>query len=259
MQIIQNDSAIGAALNFDYQGGLKEKIIALQDFDDFIDGVNCDCDLIPESKDNSEHLSRIQFSENGFGCSLKWYKNKGKQYLLGRTFRKNFSNYYDYQNKYTDAYIKLEKVDKIIPSESSLIKARITATGIKKRKKEVEKLIINTLLDEDYEMVKKVIVNTKEVKLNFSDYSRVDRDRVSIYVDRKPVFLNKELLDDPFEIVLEMDKTVNCEVIFVTENLGTVLPNTAEMDIKAGKLNEKIDLTSERIKKKAVFIFKYVD
>jgi hypothetical protein len=255
MQIFQKDSVIGALINYDYTDQSQQQRIASINYNNFIDGINCDCNLIPKSNDSFESSNTFQFLERGFGYSLKWYKNGNKQYLIGRTFKRN--HIYLDQNEYTDRYIILEKIDKITSSQSLFIQKNITRDVVKQTVR--EKLIVKDLLDEEYEMVKKIFVNTKKVTLSFYDYSQIDLDKVTIYVDRKPIIINKILSDEPFEIVLEMDKKNTYEVIFVAENLGAISPNTAEMKIKAGRLKEDMDLTSERSKRKSVFIFKNID
>jgi len=224
--------------------------------------------------------------------SLKWSKIGNEEYLSGPaltygTFsggniklkkKGNLSStQYDFIKK--NAAVNTQKT----PAAASIVKPKVVVANTNKSKADnlhknvaiqtgsvqknntvlqpvSQKEDISDVLDlktRENKIEKTITVNSKQVELSIYDYGQIDHDIISVYVDKKPVLVKKELTKKPLIVNLEIDDNDNFhEVILVAENLGDIPPNTALMKIKAGNKKCEIKITSTE-EKNAVVIFKY--
>jgi hypothetical protein len=107
------------------------------------------------------------------------------------------------------------------------------------------------------EVVKTITVNTNEVTINVYDNGTIDRDTVSIYLDKKLIVSKQMLTTTPITVKLKFDDNSSYhELVMVAENLGEIPPNTSLMVVKAGDKEFEVRITSTE-QKNAVIIFRY--
>lgn len=105
------------------------------------------------------------------------------------------------------------------------------------------------------ELVREIKVDSGEIRLDFYDNGQIDGDTISVFVNKKPVIINRRLTEKPSTITIKVnaDETEH-EVVMVAENLGSIPPNTALMLVTAGLRRYQLYLTSTE-KKNAMVRF----
>ncbi len=102
--------------------------------------------------------------------------------------------------------------------------------------------------------INEVEVQNVNIKINLRDHGRVDGDIVSIYLNGEAV-VSKYLLtyrNKTFDLKLDPDKPN--DLFLYAHNLGKSPPNTVAIEIKDGRLSEKIILNSDLKKCEAILI-----
>ncbi|MFT4023379.1 MAG: hypothetical protein QM664_06315 [Flavihumibacter sp.] len=113
------------------------------------------------------------------------------------------------------------------------------------------------LKERDNELVKVIRVNTRQVTVSLYDNGTIDKDTVSVYLNKKLVVSNRMLSLTPIVINIELgDDNETQELVMVAENLGEIPPNTSLMVVKAGNQQFEVRITSTE-QKNAVVLFKY--
>jgi hypothetical protein len=107
------------------------------------------------------------------------------------------------------------------------------------------------------EVLRTITVNTNEVTINVYDNGTIDRDTVSIYLDKKLIVSKQMLTTTPITVKLKFDdNSAYHELVMVAENLGEIPPNTSLMVVKAGDKEFEVRITSTE-QKNGVIVFKY--
>jgi hypothetical protein len=107
------------------------------------------------------------------------------------------------------------------------------------------------------ELVKSLVVNTKEVTVDVYDNGAIDHDTISLYLDKKLVISKQMLTTAPIRVKIKLDENnAYHELVLVAENLGDIPPNTSLMVVKAGDKQYEVHISSTE-QKNAVIIFKY--
>lgn len=122
----------------------------------------------------------------------------------------------------------------------------------------IEEPQYDVLIDRENKLVNKIIVDDKNVLLEFYDNGEIDNDTISIFKDNKLVVDKRRLSTSPIRLNLKFDD-VNTyyEIITVAENLGDIPPNTALMVITYGNNKRReVFLTSDE-KTNAKVIIEY--
>jgi hypothetical protein len=79
-------------------------------------------------------------------------------------------------------------------------------------------------------------VTSKKIELRFYDNAQVDGDSIALFLNKKLIFKNIRLTDQPYTIFLDADELANDnELVMVAENLGSIPPNTSFMVAIVGK------------------------
>jgi hypothetical protein len=78
-----------------------------------------------------------------------------------------------------------------------------------------------------------------------------------VYLDGKPLVMNKMLSTVPIKVTLKMDET-NSEhtLVMVAENMGRIPPNTSLMIVQDGDKRYQVSITSTE-QKNAMVRFRY--
>lgn len=107
------------------------------------------------------------------------------------------------------------------------------------------------------ELVKTLIVNNEQVSVRLYDNGEVDGDTISVYMDGKPLLLNKGLSTQPITLTLKLDETNPDHVlVMVAENMGRMPPNTSLMIVQDGDKRYEVSITSTE-QKNAMVRFRY--
>lgn len=79
-------------------------------------------------------------------------------------------------------------------------------------------------------------ITSKKIELRFYDNAQVDGDSIALFLNRRLIFKNIRLTDQPYTIFLDADELENDnELVMVAENLGSIPPNTSFMIAIVGK------------------------
>ncbi len=137
------------------------------------------------------------------------------------------------------------------------IKNTTIAEPEKPKIKLIEPTNVKVLTERENKLATTVIVDSKEINIEFYDNGEIDNDSISVYLDNKLVINNERLSTKPITLNLKFDEQNNFyELITVAENLGDIPPNTALMVINYGRKREEVFLTSDD-RKNAKVIIKY--
>jgi hypothetical protein len=79
-------------------------------------------------------------------------------------------------------------------------------------------------------------ITDKKIELRFYDNAQVDGDSIALFLNKKLIFKNIRLTEQPYTIFLNADELDNDnELVMVAENLGSIPPNTSFMVAIVGK------------------------
>ncbi len=107
------------------------------------------------------------------------------------------------------------------------------------------------------ELVKEIVVSSKQLSITVYDNGEIDGDTVSVYLNGKVVLPKKRLSTVPLQLKLTLDEQQDLqELTFVAENLGRIPPNTALMIVDTGTQQYRLQVLSTD-KKNAVFRFRF--
>jgi hypothetical protein len=113
------------------------------------------------------------------------------------------------------------------------------------------------LISRENELVKEIRVDTGTIRLDFYDNGIIDGDTITVFVNNRPIVVNRMLTAKPITAFIRVDmRSPMQEVVMVAENLGTIPPNTALMIITAGNKRYKLLLSSSE-QKSAMVRFRY--
>lgn len=90
-----------------------------------------------------------------------------------------------------------------------------------------------------------VEVNTPILMLEIYDNADVDGDTATIFLNRKVIVEKRLLTDRPILKQIEIDTTMDNELILYAENLGTISPNTATLIVVDGRERHAVNLRSD--------------
>jgi hypothetical protein len=107
------------------------------------------------------------------------------------------------------------------------------------------------------ELVKEIVVSSKQLSITVYDNGEIDGDTVSVYLNGKVVLSKKRLSTVPLQLKLTLDEQQDLQdLTFVAENLGRIPPNTALMIVDTGAQQYRLQVLSTD-KKNAVFRFRF--
>ena len=106
--------------------------------------------------------------------------------------------------------------------------------------------------------IPKVIdVQGKNVKIQISDYEKVDGDVVSVYLNREKVIDKAEIRKRPIERTVRLSQLVQInEMVVYAHNLGKISPNTCMMTVDDGLSIQKVFIESS-LQKSALIYLRY--
>ena len=107
------------------------------------------------------------------------------------------------------------------------------------------------------EKIPEVKVDTGDVQLRFYDNATVDGDSISVRVNSKVVLSHHRLSEKPGTAIARVSlDTPMVEVEMIAENLGSIPPNTAFLEVISGSVYHRLFLVSTKNKSAKVrFIY----
>ncbi|MFY7964390.1 MAG: hypothetical protein ACOVO1_05810 [Chitinophagaceae bacterium] len=141
------------------------------------------------------------------------------------------------------------------PTTTYEVKKEVAMDNIKEKK--IAPPIDDVLKERENKLATTIIVDSKDVSIEFYDNGEIDNDSISVYQDNKLVINNQRLSTRPIVLNLKFDE-INTfyELITVAENLGDIPPNTALMVINYGRKRQEVFVTSDE-KRNAKVIVRY--
>ena len=107
------------------------------------------------------------------------------------------------------------------------------------------------------ELVQTLTVSSDEIIVRLYDNGEVDDDTVSVYLDGKPLALNKRLSTVPIILSLKMDEAnPDHTLVMYAENMGRIPPNTSLMIVQDGDRRYQVSIVSTE-QKNAMVRFRY--
>lgn len=124
--------------------------------------------------------------------------------------------------------------------------------------KEASKIIIpETTRSRENSLVRTLIVTKDDINIRLYDNGEVDGDTISVYLDGKPLLMNKRLSTKPISLTLKMDENnADHTLVMVAENMGRIPPNTSLMIVQDGDNRYQVSITSTE-QKNAMVRFRY--
>lgn len=107
------------------------------------------------------------------------------------------------------------------------------------------------------EKIPEIRVDTGEVRLRFYDNATVDGDSITVMVNKQVVLSHQLLSLQPATAMVKISlENPMVEVEMVAENLGSIPPNTAFLEVLAGTIYHRLFLVSTKTKSAKVrFIY----
>ncbi|MBC7743639.1 MAG: hypothetical protein H7096_00895 [Flavobacterium sp.] len=113
----------------------------------------------------------------------------------------------------------------------------------------------STFMETEPKKVTEIEVFSRDLKLQLSDYLRVDNDTVSVYLNRKLLAKDIRVSKRATIINFSLDPTLQRhEILLFAENLGQIPPNTSELLIVDGKFTHRVMIVSDKQKTAAVYL-----
>lgn len=118
-------------------------------------------------------------------------------------------------------------------------------------------VVPTTIRSRANELTQTFTVTNEEIVVRLYDNGEIDGDTISVYMDGKPIVLNKRLSTTPISVNVKLDsENPEHTLVMVAENLGTIPPNTSLMIVQDGDKRYQVSITST-IQKNAMVRFRY--
>ncbi|HXI00620.1 MAG TPA: hypothetical protein VNI52_10140 [Sphingobacteriaceae bacterium] len=104
-------------------------------------------------------------------------------------------------------------------------------------------------------VVKEIVVHNANLQLQLNDYSKVDNDTVSIYLNRNSIAKNIGISKRTAVVNFKLDTHISLhELLLYAENLGQIPPNTSSLLLVDGKRTHRILIESDKQKTAAIYL-----
>lgn len=103
--------------------------------------------------------------------------------------------------------------------------------------------------------VKEIVVHNANLQLHLIDYSKVDNDTVSIYLNRETLAKNIWISKRSAIVNFKLDTRLTFhELLLYAENLGKIPPNTSSLLLIDGQRVHRIRIESDKQKTAAIYL-----
>jgi hypothetical protein len=103
--------------------------------------------------------------------------------------------------------------------------------------------------------VREITVRNEKLQLQLNDYSQVDNDTVSVYLNRSPIAQNIWISKRAAVVNFKIDTRISLhELLLYAENLGKIPPNTSSLLIVDGPRTHRVQIESDKQKTAAIYL-----
>jgi hypothetical protein len=230
-------------------------------------------------KNFSEKLVEGEFqdwSENGTGLLLTRHDVSQSSYMVSmevgvRTFTPDWDRSFDFgfvahvpfETTYTDQYDFIQNNTSVGVSnttfEGSTYMLNLRYTWYAKPKMHIDTaappvdIYVQTDTTREIDVQESFTVHNKRVKVTVWDRNEVDGDIVTLFMNDELIKKDLTLKKRKKRFTVKLEPGSNILVMYA-ENLGTIPPNTAALQIKDGKKKRNVNLVSDNGKSGAVEI-----
>jgi len=121
-----------------------------------------------------------------------------------------------------------------------------------------KEVIPRVLVDRENNLVKTILTDKRELKIDLYDNGTIDNDTISIYHNNRLVAASQRLNFTPITFTIRSEPgETHHEIVVVAENLGDIPPNTALMVITSGGKDRIEIFLASNEKKNAKVIIDY--
>ncbi|MGI8950773.1 MAG: hypothetical protein ACR2FN_04210 [Chitinophagaceae bacterium] len=111
------------------------------------------------------------------------------------------------------------------------------------------------LKERENTLVKTVVTNSQDIKIELYDNGEIDGDIVTVYHNNQLLVDSKELTSEPITIHITADENnPHHEFVMVANNLGKIPPNTALMVLTTGGKRYELSIVSDEQKNAKVIV-----
>lgn len=115
---------------------------------------------------------------------------------------------------------------------------------------------IMNIMTREKEVVKQIVIDTSQIKIELYDNAEIDDDTVSVFLNNTLLLHKKRLTANALVLNFTAFPNTDYELMMYAENLGRIPPNTSLMIITAGKQRFELRISSSE-QKNAVVRFRY--
>jgi hypothetical protein len=113
------------------------------------------------------------------------------------------------------------------------------------------------LADREKEVIKELVFDTSQIKIDIYDNAEIDDDTVSVFLNNTLLLHKKRLTATALSLQVTAYPNTDYELMMYADNLGKIPPNTSLMIITAGTKRYELRISSSE-KKSAVVRFRYL-
>jgi hypothetical protein len=113
------------------------------------------------------------------------------------------------------------------------------------------------LADREKEVIKELVFDTSQIKIDIYDNAEIDDDTVSVFLNNTLLLYKKRLTATALSLQVTAYPNTDYELMMYADNLGKIPPNTSLMIITAGTKRYELRISSSE-KKSAVVRFRYL-
>lgn len=109
----------------------------------------------------------------------------------------------------------------------------------------IKKPIIKEYENRDKKVLKTIVVENDEFRVDLYDNGEIDGDSVSVFFNGKLMVTHQRLSDKPITLKIKLDPDVeDNDLVMFAENLGSIPPNTALMIVTVDDQRYEVRITS---------------
>lgn len=110
-------------------------------------------------------------------------------------------------------------------------------------------ILLRRTRESSFKDIPEIKVDTGTIRLDFYDNAVIDGDSITVKVNDRIVFSHQRLTAKPLTTFIKVDPyNTFYEVELIAENLGSIPPNTAVLQITAGEKFHRLFLSSSEAK-----------
>lgn len=210
-------------------------------------GTYFDATVVGFVREDKIHFDTFDISENRMPAGNRWCRPKATGFLVKNDT--SFSLHVTFESSLTCTVgpAMLEKkasesgVKKLAPPVTPLPPR--TQTAVIKKPDSI--LIVESFKARSRTVMNTISVTSDSIKVHFFDNGVIDGDSISIFINGKLEVAHVRLTSRKYTLNLKFEGSDEIDVAMFAENLGTIPPNTAMMQIVDGMKVNQARLSSD--------------